>query len=135
MIIDGKNMIMGRLASFVAKKALLGEESVIVNCDRVVIVGSKKDIVNKWKRKIKMGDVFKGPFVSRSPDKIMRRAVRGMLNYKTNRGSNAYKRVKCFVGIPEGYKKIEIIDTFKVKKGKKYIDLKEVSNNLGRQNG
>ena len=41
-IIDGKNAVLGRLASFVAKEALKGEEIVIVNCDEIMITGNKK---------------------------------------------------------------------------------------------
>ena len=32
LIIDANNAVMGRLASYVAKQAMLGKEIVIVNC-------------------------------------------------------------------------------------------------------
>ncbi len=37
MIIDANNMILGRLASFAAKKALLGEKIDVINCEKAVI--------------------------------------------------------------------------------------------------
>ena len=43
-IIDGNDAILGRLASFVAKNALEGEEIVVLNCEKVVITGNKKRI-------------------------------------------------------------------------------------------
>ena len=46
-IIDGKNAILGRMASYVAKEALKGEEVVVVNCEEVIITGNKKDIKEK----------------------------------------------------------------------------------------
>ena len=45
MIIDGTNLILGRLASVAAKKALLGDDIIIVNCDKVLVTGTKKNIV------------------------------------------------------------------------------------------
>ena len=43
-LIDGTNATMGRLASYVAKQALKGEEIAIMNCEKVIITGSKKNI-------------------------------------------------------------------------------------------
>ena len=60
MIIDAKNLVLGRLASYSAKKALLGEDVIIVNSEKAVISGGRKEVVGRYKRKIKMGDVFRG---------------------------------------------------------------------------
>jgi len=40
MIVDASNMILGRMVSYVAKKALLGEKVDIVNCEKAVITGN-----------------------------------------------------------------------------------------------
>jgi len=45
MIIDATNLIAGRLATFVAKKALLGEEIEIVNSEKAVLTGKKSDLM------------------------------------------------------------------------------------------
>ena len=42
-IIDGKNAVLGRLASFAAKEALRGEEIVILNCEQIIITGNKRN--------------------------------------------------------------------------------------------
>ena len=43
-IIDGTNAVLGRLASYVAKKVLKGEEVIILNCEHILITGNKKSI-------------------------------------------------------------------------------------------
>ena len=47
-IIDGQDIVMGRLASFVAKELLKGEEMNVINCNKVIISGSKKNIEKIW---------------------------------------------------------------------------------------
>ena len=136
MIINADNLIVGRLASFAAKKALMGEEVIIVNSEKAVFSGNKKDVFEKFRRKIKMGNVFKGPFVSRTPDKIVRRAIRGIVDYKKYRGMQAYKKIRCFVSIPERYKheKIESLEMAHINKlpNLKYVKVKEISKFLGK---
>ena len=53
MIIDASDMILGRLATYVAKKALLGEKVDIVNCEKAVITGNKKSVFEKYKKRVK----------------------------------------------------------------------------------
>ena len=55
MIIDASDMILGRLATYVAKKALLGEKVDIVNCEKAVITGNKKSIFEKYKQRNERG--------------------------------------------------------------------------------
>ena len=43
-VIDGKDAVMGRLASYVTKQALIGEDIVILNCEQVIITGSRASI-------------------------------------------------------------------------------------------
>ena len=134
MIIDGTDLILGRLASFAAKKALLGEEIVIVNSENVMITGSKKNVLDNYKRKIKMGDVTRGPFFPRTSEKILRRTIRGMLPYKREKGRKAYKKIKCFIGVPEKYKEnIGTISQINISKVKnlKYLSLGRISKELG----
>lgn len=105
-IVDGKNAVLGRLASYVAKEALKGEEMVVLNCENVVITGSKKDIKNKFdERRTKVGSGQKGPKHSRLSHLIVKRAIRGMLpNHRKGRGKIALKRIKCYSGEPEEFK-------------------------------
>jgi len=135
MIIDAKDLIVGRLATVVAKKSLIGEKMDIVNCERAVIVGDKKNILSKYDWKRKMGDTFKGPFIHRNPERMLKRTIRGMLPYKQKKGRDAFKNIRCYLGVPEKFKdkKAETIKEAKInfKKTINYITLKEVSRHLG----
>jgi large subunit ribosomal protein L13 len=128
MIIDGKNAILGRLASYVAKEALKGEEIAIVNCEQIVITGNKEFIKNKFEeRRKRLGTTLTGPKVSRTNEKIVKRAIRGMLpNYRVGRGRIAFKKIKCYVGIPKEFndKKFE---SFEGKTKGKKTQVKEFS--------
>ena len=119
-IIDGKNAILGRLASYAAKEALKGEEIVILNCEQVLIIGNKKDIEKKFKEKRnRVGSSQKGPKHSKTSEKIVKRTIRGMLpNHRKGRGKIAYKKIKCYVGIPEKFKESKKIKSGKNKKNK-----------------
>ena len=61
----------------------------------------------------------KGPFHQVAPSRIMWRAIRGMLPYKTAKGQAALGRLKCFDGCPmtvNATKKMVIPDALKVVK-------------------
>jgi ribosomal protein uL13 len=106
-ILEGKDAILGRIASYSAKEALKGEDIVIVNCEEIIITGNKKNIEEYLESKRKrVGSTQKGPKVSRTNEKIVKRAIRGMLpNYRTGRGNVALKRIKCYVGVPKEFEK------------------------------
>lgn len=136
MIIDAKNLILGRLASYVAKKALLGDKIEIVNCEYAVIVGNKKDILTKFKIKMQRGVHTKGPFLPRMPDRFVKRIIRGMLPYKMSKGRTAFKNIKCYIGIPDKHKssKLETLNEINVSKKKiiYYVNVKTICSFLGR---
>jgi len=127
-IIDGKNAVLGRLASYAAKEALKGEEVVILNCEEIIITGNKGDIEKKFEEKRgRVGSGQKGPKHSQLSEKIVKRTIRGMLpNHREGRGKIVFKKIKCYKGIPrefEGSKKI--IGSKKEKS--KFIRVKEIS--------
>ena len=125
-IIDGTNATLGRLSSYAAKQALIGKKIVIINANEVVIVGDKKDIVNKYLTIIKKGgSSLKGPKIIRNPERILKRTIRGMLSHKSSRGKEAFDRVRCYNEIPEEYKESKKIVAGKEKRGK-FITLKEL---------
>jgi large subunit ribosomal protein L13 len=119
-IIDGKNAILGRLASYVAKEALKGEEVVILNCEQVIVTGSRKDIKERFEEKRRrVGSSQKGPKHSKSSEKIVKRSIRGMLpDHRMGRGKVAFKRIKCYVGVPKEFQESKRIVGGKEKIGK-----------------
>ncbi len=127
-IIDGKNAVLGRLASYVAKEALKGEDIVILNCEQVIISGNKKNIREEFEAKRrKIGSGQKGPKHSRSTDKIVKRSIRGMLpNHRLGRGKIAYRKIKCYVGVPKEFQESKKIIGGREKKSK-FVYVKEIS--------
>ena len=119
-IIDGTNATMGRLASYVAKEALKGEEISIVNCENVIITGDKKTTENLFKEKrSRFGSSQKGPKHHKSSEKIIKRVIRGMLpNYREGRGRMAWKKIKCYKKIPDELKDKRMIKSGKISFGK-----------------
>ncbi len=100
-IYNGEGIILGRLASLAAKQALLGEEVKVVNCEKVVISGRKANIF-AWQRqrRKRKGYPLKSQTHSRLPERMVRRAIRGMLPWKQARGREAFHRVLCYQGLP-----------------------------------
>lgn len=135
MIIDAKNLILGRMSSFVAKKALLGEKIDIVNCENSVVVGKRKEIFGRYNKMNKRGVHSKGPIIFKMPDRFVKRTIRGMIPYKTAKGRTAYKSINCHIGFPDILKKekIESLDNINISKNNTidYINVKEICNHLG----
>ena len=133
VVINGENLILGRLASHVAKLLLSGEEVTIVNAEHTIISGSKKNIIGDYHQKRNVGTPRKGPFFPRMPDRIVKRTVRGMIPYKKSSGKDAYKRLKVYIGVPKDLKTEALVTVEDASaKGKvKYIELAEVSRELG----
>jgi large subunit ribosomal protein L13 len=103
-IINADGLILGRMASKVAKKLLNGEEVIIVNAEKSVLSGKKKSKVAEAKQFLEVGAPERGPFHYRRPDRIMRKTVHGMLPIKQVKGKTAYKKLKVFMGVPEDLK-------------------------------
>ncbi len=136
MIIDGSNLILGRLATFVAKKALEGEAITILNCEKIIITGNKKVLIQKFKERVDRGHPYHGPFFPKMPDRIVRRTIRGMLPYKQERGKKAFEKINCFIGIPENFKtqKIETVQTADASKLQtlNFITINDLSKFVGK---
>ena len=115
-IVDGKDLILGRLGSNVAKRLLMGENIKIVNCKDVIILGRKKSLVDRYKEKKSNKVIKQGPYYSRSPADIVKRGFRNMLPYKNKRGIEAFKRLKCFNSTPSTLlkEKKESVDSAKM---------------------
>jgi|SRR3989344_2844761 len=136
MIINAENLILGRLASYAAKQALLGEKIEIVNCEKSVVTGSRKQVFEKFKSRSSPTDMSKKPRVYKMPDMFVRRVIRGMLPWKRNRGRLAYKNIYCHIGIPSNLKEKPItLENAHVDKLKnlRYVYIKDVTKFLGNK--
>lgn len=102
MIFDADGAVLGRLASRTAKALLAGEEVVILNADRSVITGNPQFVKQKYLKKLGIGSPQHGPHFPKRADMIVRRAVRGMLPYKKEKGLAALRRLRVYSGVPAG---------------------------------
>jgi large subunit ribosomal protein L13 len=133
-IIDADGLILGRLASIIAKRLLNGEEIVIVNAEKAVLSGKTKSRVMEAKEFLQVGHPKMGPFHVRRPDRVVRKTVRGMVPYKRPKGKQAYKRLKVFIGVPEDLKdqKMESLTEAQAKKLTcPYFTLGELAKEIG----
>jgi large subunit ribosomal protein L13 len=128
LIIDGEDAVFGRLCSYAAKKALEGNEIIIVNSEKTIITGNKKNILDKYRqRKARGGASQKGPNYPRVPFMIVKRGIRGMLpDYRWGEGKKAFSNIKCYNGIPDEFKGKEMTKIKGFNKDK-YIKLQEIS--------
>jgi len=127
-IIDGTNAIMGRLSTSVAKELLLGNKVRIIKAEKIILTGDRHQIVNDYLERRRRGSPHHGPFFPTRPDAIVRRCIRGMLPYKTNKGRNAFKNLRVSIGGEGG----ERIAQKKVKT--KYVTVGKVAESLGWRN-
>ena len=131
-IINAENSILGRLASIFAKRLLNGEKIIIVNAGKGLISGKQEFIAAKYLQRYRIktkSNPLKGPFYPRKPDQILKRTVRGMLPYRTNRGKEAYHRLIVFKDLPENLReeKIEEIpEAQKINPKSSYLSLSEL---------
>lgn len=106
IIINGKDLVLGRLASFAAKKLLEGERVIVLNAEQVIISGRKEATLNSYRAWLETRNVAnprKGPQHTKRPEDIVRRTIRGMLSYDKPKGRNAFRRLRVFLGVPEEF--------------------------------
>lgn len=139
-VYDADNMVLGRLGSKVAKAALLGDRVVIVNAEKAIITGERRTVIEAFKEKHNIRTSYnprKGPFHERRPDKMVRKAIRGMLPWPTPRGKAAYKRIHVYIGVPDEYTESEkiVLEGSRYRSlRKKFITIEELSYELGWRN-
>jgi len=134
VMIDATGLILGRMASIIAKRLLQGETIIVINAERAVVSGKRLSKVREAKAFLDVGHPRKGPFHPRRPDQIVRRTIRGMLPWKNPKGQEAYKRLKVFIEVPEEFKRKEIqtIPDASVEKLRcPYITIGELAKEIG----
>ncbi|MBS3073688.1 50S ribosomal protein L13 [Candidatus Pacearchaeota archaeon] len=127
IIIDGSFVPFGRLGAFAAKKALKGNNVVIINTDKIIIIGRPKLIIEEYaqKRRLGKGNPRK-PIFCRDVIPMFKRSIRGMIGFKKTTGQEALKRIMCYIGIPkefEGKETVKLEQKFPLN----YVTLDEIS--------
>jgi large subunit ribosomal protein L13 len=100
-VVDASGLVLGRAASCLAQRLLAGESIVVVNAEQAVVTGSRSSVLASYVAARARGSVRSGPHFPRYPDRIFRRAVRGMLPHLRSRGKVAFARLQVHIGVPE----------------------------------
>ena len=113
IVVDGTNLIAGRLASNVAKLLRKGNRVTIVNCDKIMMSGKKFSIIGEYEEFLKINSIINykhGPKHPRRPDTIISRMIRGMLPFEDKpSGKTDFARLRTYIGVPKEVKGLEKI--------------------------
>lgn len=136
-VVDATGLVLGRLASLTAHKALRNATIVIVNAEKAILNGNTENLFQNYKTKLDLeakGNPEKGPEMSKMPDAFVRRSIRGMLPYTSTRGQAAFRRIHVFMGFPKKYKDLPLADwsqDAKARYSKSFIEIGNFCKLLG----
>lgn len=137
IVVDGTDHLAGRLSSNVAKMLLQGNHVAVVNCEKIMISGGRRNIIQNYKNFLSIASILHpehGPYHPRRPDTIMAKMIRGMLPRKKPSGMAAHKRLRTYIGVPSqlrSSKKI-ILDNAKITRSSaNYTSMADLSKEVG----
>ena len=108
IVVDASDHIAGRLSSLVAKMLLKGNRISLVNCERIMISGSRSNTIREYRQFLKINSIINpkhGPVHYRRPDTVITKMIRGMLPFeKKPSGKASHKRLRAYVGSPKELK-------------------------------
>tara|TARA_B100001750_G_scaffold18229_1_gene12507 strand:+ start:1237 stop:1797 length:561 start_codon:yes stop_codon:yes gene_type:complete len=137
IVIDGTNHIAGRLSSNVAKLLLQGNRVTVINSEKIMISGRKRNIVDEYNQFLKISSILHpkhGPFHPRRPDTMISRMIRGMLPRDKPSGKEALRRLRVYIGVPKDVKSLGRIQFEKAqikKSSALYTSVGELGRNVG----
>jgi large subunit ribosomal protein L13 len=138
IVVDGSNQILGRLASIIAKRLLNGERIVVVNAEKIVVSGRPSEVIKQYKATIlpvRSHHKHKWrPKRPRSPVRLFKATVKGMLPKNNKRGREALSRLKVYIGVPDEFREAEFVrfkeaDASRLARG--YVELGRIARELG----
>jgi len=94
-------------------------------------------VINQWKERLELSsrvNPIYGPIHPRRPDNILRRMVRGMVPRKKPKGATAMKRLRIYIGVPEGVKTTSLTkfdETTASRPIPVYVTMGDLSKSLG----
>ena len=133
-VIDGDGLILGRLASTVAKRLLAGETIYIVNAEKIVVSGKRNMIVAGEKEFLNVGGFGKGPIHYRQPHRMVRRTIRGMLPHRKSHGRDAFRRLRVYIGVPrelEAAEKVSMPEIHSSNLSRRFVSVGEIAESIG----
>lgn len=112
IVVDATDHVAGRLSSQVAKLLIKGNRVSIVNCDKIMISGTRSNIISEYREFLEINSINHwkhGPKHPRRPDTIMKKMIRGMLPKEKPSGKEAHKRLRTYIGSPKEVKSLKKI--------------------------
>lgn len=136
VVFNADGLVLGRLSSHIAKRLREGEEIVVINAEKAVVSGRRAQLLAFYKHRMTRGESqskAKGPFYPRTSDQMLKRTVRGMLEYKKPSGRAAYKRLTVYIGVPKEFKaaKAETFEEARKPHLEKYVLLGDIAKEMG----
>ncbi|MFH1247150.1 MAG: uL13 family ribosomal protein [Candidatus Micrarchaeota archaeon] len=131
IVIDANGLIIGRLAAYVAKKAITGHTVEIINIEKAVISGNPLQIVTVFRKRRTMTNHANPENASkwpRKPDLLFKKILSGMMPHG-RRGKEASARVKAHLGSTGKTGTKPVRDSSKLKHS--FISLGELCKELG----
>jgi large subunit ribosomal protein L13 len=111
-VIDATDHVAGRLSSQVAKLLIKGNRVSVINCDKIMISGTRSNIISEYREFLEINSINHwkhGPKHPRRPDTIMKKMIRGMLPKEKPSGKEAHKRLRTYIGSPKEVKSLKKI--------------------------
>jgi large subunit ribosomal protein L13 len=132
VVIDARDCILGRVASEVAQRAMDGDRVAVVNTEQAVVTGDEEDVMSVYRKRVDVGS-DRGPYYPKRPDRIFRRAIRGMVPHKKPRGREAFENVRTYVGDPYDDVDAEVLEDTSLDRlsNIRFVTLGEISEELG----
>jgi large subunit ribosomal protein L13 len=134
-VIDAEGLILGRMASVVAKRLLEGERIDIVNAEGAVVSGKRLKVINDRKEFLNVGGRNRrGPIHYRRPNAMVRRTIRGMLPHRKARGRDAFRRLRVHIGVPRELEAVQLEslpDAHLNRLKGRYVSVGEIARNIG----
>jgi len=119
IVVDTTDHIAGRLSSHVAKLLLKGNRVSLVNCEKIMLSGTRSNIIKEYRAFLEINSIINpkhGPVHYRRPDTMITKMVRGMLPFgRKPSGIAAHKRLRAYIGSPKELKSLEKIQFEKAK--------------------
>lgn len=137
IIVDGTDLLAGRLSSNVAKLLLQGNRVTVVNCEKIMISGNRRNIIDEYKDFLRVSSILHpehGPYHPRRPDTIIARMIRGMLPRKKPSGDAALRRLRTYIGVPSQLRSSSktVLEKAKITRpSANYTTMEELSKEVG----
>ena len=138
IVVDATDHIAGRLSSNVAKLLLKGNRVTIVNCEKIMMSGTRANIIKEYREFLEINSIINpkhGPVHYRRPDTIIAKMIRGMLPHdRKPSGKEAHQRLRTYIGSPKEVKSLDKIQFEKAKIRKSasnYVSVGELCRVIG----